>query len=289
MSGGIATNDDIASEMSHEPVTTGSANAAKRGTLRLVFAFVVEWMPSLGLAIALFAAWEAIVRLKDIQRWLLPAPSGIGEELWSSRSTLWSNAVVTGEEVVIGFGIAIVVGIALAVAISYSRLLERAVYPFVIASQTIPIIALAPLLLVWVGPEKTSKIIIVALITFFPIVVNLVDGLRSADRASIDMFRTLGATRWQIFLKLQAPSALPFFFSGLKISAVFAVIGAVIGEWVGGSAGLGWLMQVSRPLFRTELVFASIFVLSAMAILLFLLVVFIERWALRHYPHGEQI
>jgi len=245
-------------------------------------------MPSLGLAVALFTAWELIVRWKDIQRWLLPTPSSINEELWSSRSTLWSNAVVTGEEMLIGFGIAIVVGIALAIAISYSRLLERAVYPFVIASQTIPVIALAPLLLVWVGPEKTSKIIIVALITFFPIVVNLVDGLRSADRASIDMFRTLGATRWQIFMKLQAPSALPFFFSGLKISAVFAVIGAVIGEWVGGSAGLGWLMQVSRPLFRTELVFASIFVLSAMAILLFLLVVFIERWALRHYPHGEQ-
>ncbi len=274
--------------MSHEPVVTESTNAAKRGTFRTVLNFVVEWIPSLGLAIALFTAWEVIVRWKDVQHWLLPTPSSIGEELWSARSTLWNNALVTGEEVAIGFGIAIVVGIALAVAISYSRLLERAVYPFVIASQTIPIIALAPLLLVWVGPEKTSKIIIVALITFFPIVVNLVDGLRSADRASIDMFRTLGATRWQIFMKLQAPSALPFFFSGLKISAVFAVIGAVIGEWVGGSAGLGWLMQVSRPLFKTELVFASIFVLSAMAILLFLLIVFIERWALRHYPHGEQ-
>ena len=247
-----------------------------------------QWMPAFGLAVLLFGVWEVLVRVMDIQRWLLPAPSGIGQELWRSRSTLWDNALVTGEEVLIGYGIAIMVGIALAVAISYSRLLERAVYPFVIASQTVPIIALAPLLLVWVGPEQTSKIIIVALITFFPIVVNLVDGLRSADRASIDMFRTLGASRWQIFLKLQAPSALPFFFSGLKISAVFAVIGAVIGEWVGGQAGLGWLMQVVRPLFKTELVFASIFVLSAMAILLFVSIVLIERWALRHYPHGDQ-
>jgi len=247
-----------------------------------------QWTPAFALAVFLFGVWEVLVRAMDIQRWLLPAPSGIGQELWRSRSTLWDNALVTGEEVLIGYGIAILVGIALAVAISYSRLLERAVYPFVIASQTVPIIALAPLLLVWVGPEQTSKIIIVALITFFPIVVNLVDGLRSADRASIDMFRTLGASRWQIFLKLQAPSALPFFFSGLKISAVFAVIGAVIGEWVGGQAGLGWLMQVVRPLFKTELVFASIFVLSAMAILLFVSIVLIERWALRHYPHGDQ-
>ncbi len=264
------------------------AVAPGKSPVRIVLDSVIEWMPSMVLAVALFAIWEALVRMMDVQRWLLPAPSGIGQEMWRSRSTLWDNALVTGEEVLIGYGIAILVGIALAVAISYSRLLERAVYPFVIASQTIPIIALAPLLLVWVGPEKTSKIIIVALITFFPIVVNLVDGLRSADKASIDRFRTLGASRWQIFRKLQAPSALPSFFSGLKISAVFAVIGAVIGEWVGGEAGLGWLMQVVRPLFKTELVFATIFVLSAMAILLFVSVVLIERWALRHYPRANQ-
>lgn len=262
--------------------------ASAKSPVQAVIDSIIEWMPSLVLAVALFGIWEVLVRVMDVQRWLLPAPSGIGQEMWDSRGKLWDNALVTGEEVLLGYGIAIVVGIALAVAISYSRLLERAVYPFVIASQTIPIIALAPLLLVWVGPEKTSKVIIVALITFFPIVVNLVDGLRAADRASIDMFRTLGASRWQTFQKLQVPSALPFFFSGLKISAVFAVIGAVIGEWVGGEAGLGWLMQVVRPLFKTELVFASIFVLSAMAILLFVTVVLIEKWALRHYPHGSQ-
>lgn len=284
MSGRVTVTGGIASST---PPARPQAIGGRR-IARAVADAVVEWMPSLALAVALFALWETLVRLFEVQRFLLPAPSGIGEEMWRSRSTLWDNALVTGEEVLVGYAIAIVVAILLAVAISYSRLLERAVYPFVIASQTIPIIALAPLLLVWVGPEKTSKIIIVALITFFPIVVNLVDGLRSADRASIDMFRTLGATRWQTFRKLQAPSALPFFFSGLKISAVFAVIGAVIGEWVGGQAGLGWLMQVVRPLFKTELVFASIFVLSAMAIMLFVSVVLIERWALRHYPHGNQ-
>jgi ABC-type nitrate/sulfonate/bicarbonate transport system permease component len=274
--------------VSADVTTPGTPDSSMMSSARWLIRAITRWTPAIVLAGILFGVWEVLVRAMDIQRWLLPAPSGIGQELWRSRSTLWDNALVTGEEVLIGYGIAILVGIALAVAISYSRLLERAVYPFVIASQTIPIIALAPLLLVWVGPEQTSKIIIVALITFFPIVVNLVDGLRSADRASIDMFRTLGASRWQIFLKLQAPSALPFFFSGLKISAVFAVIGAVIGEWVGGQAGLGWLMQVVRPLFKTELVFASIFVLSAMAILLFVSIVLIERWALRHYPHGDQ-
>ena len=286
MSERITASDGIASPALSTPPGPPQAFGGRRAAVAVAES-VVKWMPSLALAAALFALWEALVRILDVQRWLLPRPTAIGAEIWRSRSVLWDNALVTGEEVLIGYAIAIVVGIALAVAISYSRLLERAVYPFVIASQTIPIIALAPLLLVWVGPEKTSKIIIVALITFFPIVVNLVDGLRSADRASIDMFRTLGATRWQTFRKLQAPAALPFFFSGLKISAVFAVIGAVIGEWVGGQAGLGWLMQVVRPLFKTELVFASIFVLSAMAIMLFVTVVVLERWALRHYPHGD--
>jgi len=286
MSERVTAADGVTSTASSSPPAPTQEIRGRR-VARSVAGAVVKWMPSLVLAAALFALWEALVRLLDIQRWLLPAPSGIGAELWSSRSTLWDNALVTGEEVLIGYAIAIIVGIALAVAISYSRPLERAVYPFIIASQTIPIIALAPLLLVWVGPGKTSKIIIVALITFFPIVVNLVDGLRSSDRASIDMFRTLGATRWQTFRKLQAPTALPFFFSGLKISAVFAVIGAVIGEWVGGQAGLGWLMQVVRPLFKTELVFASIFLLSVMAIMLFVTVVVIERWALRHYPQGK--
>ena len=286
MSERITASDGIASPALSTPPGPPQAFGGRRAAVAVADS-IVKWMPSLALAVALFALWEALVRILDVQRWLLPRPTAIGVEIWRSRSVLWDNALVTGEEVLIGYAIAIVVGIALAVAISYSRLLERAVYPFVIASQTIPIIALAPLLLVWVGPEKTSKIIIVALITFFPIVVNLVDGLRSADRASIDMFRTLGATRWQTFRKLQAPAALPFFFSGLKISAVFAVIGAVIGEWVGGQAGLGWLMQVVRPLFKTELVFASIFVLSAMAIMLFVTVVVLERWALRHYPHGD--
>ncbi|MBM3957257.1 MAG: ABC transporter permease subunit, partial [Gemmatimonadetes bacterium] len=132
--------------------------------------------------------------------------------------------------------------------------------------------------------EQTSKVIVVALVSFFPIVVNLVDGLRATDREMVDMMRTLGARRRQVFAKLQVPMALPFLFSGLKVGAVVAVIGAVIGEWVGAQSGLGWLMKVSGPQFKTPLVFAAIVWLSAMAIVLFLLVVAAERWALRKYP-----
>jgi len=252
--------------------------------MRRIAGVVGGWLPALVLGAAALGAWEGAVRGFDVQRWLLPAPSVIAEELGRSAGVLFDHAVVTAEEMAVGFAVAVAVGAALAVAIASSRLLERSIYPFVIASQTIPIITIAPLLLVWVGPEQTSKIIVVALISFFPIVVNLVDGLRATDRDMVAMMRTLGARPVQVFTKLQVPMALPFFFSGLRVAAVVAVIGAVIGEWVGAQSGLGWLMKVSGPQFKTALVFAAIVWLSAMAIALFALVAAVERWVLRHYP-----
>ena len=134
----------------------------------------------------------------------------------------------------------------------------------------------------------TSKIIVVALISFFPIVVNLVDGLKSTDTDMVNMFRTLGASRWQIFTKLQMPNSLPYLLSGLKIAIVVAVIGAVIGEWVGATGGLGWLMRLSAPQFLTARVFAAIVVLTVMGIALFAVVGVVERWLLRHYSRASQ-
>lgn len=248
---------------------------------------VVSWLPASGLGAAALVIWEAAVRVFDVPRWLLPSPSSIVREVFGAGDLLARHAWTTLQEILIGFAVAAGLGVGLAVLIAYSRTLERSLYPYVIASQTIPIIAIAPLLLVWVGPGQASKVIIVALISFFPIVVNVVDGLRSADSEMIAMFRTLGASRGQIFRKLQAPSALPFFLSGLKVAAVVAVIGAVIGEWVGASGGLGWLMRVSAPQFHTARVFAAIFILSAIGICLFLLVGAVERVALRHYSNTK--
>jgi len=200
---------------------------------------------------------------------------------------LMNHAAVTIKEVVVGFALAFWVGVVLAVAIAYSRLLERTVYPFVIASQTIPIIAIAPLLLIWLGYGLSPKVIVVALISFFPIVVNMVDGLKAVDSDMVAMMRTLGASRWQIFTKLQVPSSLPFLFSGTKVGIAVSVIGAVIGEWVGGRAGLGYLMTISVPYFLTARVFAAVFILSLMGIALFLAVTILERLLLRWY-HTEQ-
>ena len=243
-------------------------------------AFAGRWVAPGAIIILVLAAWEAGVRALQIERWLLPTPSAIGAELVESRGLLLRHTLTTLEEVLIGFTLALVVGMGAAMAIAYSRIVERAVYPYVIASQTVPIIAIAPLLLVWIGYGIWPKIIVVVLISFFPIVVNMVDGLKSVDPDMLNMMRSLGAGRRQIFTRVQVPSSLPFLFSGVRVAIPLSVIGAVIGEWVGASAGLGYLMTRSAPQFLTERVFASIFVLSVMGVALFALVVLVERLAL---------
>ncbi len=244
---------------------------------------MLQWAPPAVLILMALGAWEGAVHLFHIARWLLPPPSSIGAELLESRSLLLRHTWVTLEEVILGFALALVIGIAVAAAIAYSQIVERAAYPFVIASQTIPIIAIAPVLLIWIGYGIWPKIIVVVLISFFPIVVNTVDGLKSADPDMLNMMRTLGASRWQLFTKVQVPTSVPFLFSGIRVAIALSVIGAVIGEWVGASAGLGYLMTRSAPQFLTDRVFASIFILSIMGITLFALVVLAERYALPWY------
>ena len=275
--------------MSDERATTyQTAEGRSRGAQPAVASkryalWMGQWAPPAALILMALAAWEGAVRLFHVARWLLPPPSSIGAELVESRSLLLRHTWVTLEEVLLGFALALVVGIALATAIAYSRVVERAAYPIVIASQTIPIIVIAPLLLIWIGYGIWPKIIVVMLISFFPIVVNMVDGLKSADPDMLSMMRTLGASRWQLFTKVQVPSSVPFLFSGIRVAIAMSVIGAVIGEWVGASAGLGYLMTRSAPQFLTDRVFAAIFILSIMGITLFALVVLAERYAVPWY------
>jgi len=237
---------------------------------------------------ALVAGWELWVWIGDVPGWQLPPPSAIAKELADSRVLLWDNTLVTLQEVALGFAAALAAGVILAALISYSRVLESSIYPIVIASQTIPIIAIAPLLLIWVGYGTTPKVIVVALISFYPIAVNTVDGLKSVDPDMVNMMRTLGASRWQVFTKLQIPTSLPFMFSGIKIGISVSVIAAVIGEWVGASAGLGYLITYSQPLFLTARVFAAIVVLSAMGMSLFALASLAERMMLPWYHTEKQ-
>ncbi len=257
------------------------------GRGREVLQEAVRWLPALLIIGGAIGLWEGIVALREIPAWKLPAPSAIAEEMWVSRTLLGENAWVTLKEVLIGFTIALGVGVLIAGLISFSRTFQRVLYPPVIASETVPWIVVAPLLLIWVGYGIQHKVIVVALISVFPIVVNTVDGLRAADPDMINLLRTLGANRWQVFTKAQIPGALPFMFSGVKIAITASVIGAVVGEWVGASEGLGYLSIRSKSQFLTERVFASVVLLALMGIVLFLASSLLERVLLPWY-HNQR-
>lgn len=236
-----------------------------------------RWLPPLGLLALLILGWELWVRIRDTPAWYLPAPSAIWHALIDNWATIRADAWVTLQEILVGFGLAIAVAVPIAIAIERFVIVERALYPIVVATQAIPLVALAPLLLIWFGHGLEPKVVMVALISFFPITVNLVDGLRSADRETLDLLRTMGASGWQQFRLVRAPSALPSFFSGAKIGMAIAAIGAVIGESSGSNAGLGHSIALAGAALKTPFVFACVLVLALMAIVLFGLIALLER------------
>ena len=221
--------------------------------------------------------WETSVHLFDIPRYILPAPSKIIVTLFVERDQLLKHTLVTLEEMLLGFVLAASIGIPLAVLMFEFPVLEKAFYPYVIGSQTVPVFAIAPLLVLWFGFGIASKVIMAALIVFFAIVLNTLDGLKSTDPDTVNLFRILRATRWQILWKVRIPSALPFIFSGAKIGISISTIGAVIGEWVGAKAGLGFLMLYANGRLEVSLVFASIFCLTFLGLGLFGLMTLLER------------
>jgi NitT/TauT family transport system permease protein/putative hydroxymethylpyrimidine transport system permease protein len=244
---------------------------------------VRHWLAPLAIVLALIGAWELAARLDvladglHIEPFLVPAPSDIASSLWSDRGLLADNGWVTLKEVLGGFALSVVAGVSFAVVLHVWPTLRRAVYPLLVASQTIPIVVIAPILVVWLGFGIGPKLVIIALICFFPITVNTLDGLGSVDSDLVKMFRTLDAGRWQTLRRVEAPTALPYFFSGAKIAVAIAVIGAVFGEWAGSSSGLGHLIQQASAQLQTARTFAAVAVLSALAILLFALLEALER------------
>jgi len=256
--------------------------------MRNFWQLIIEWIPAFVIVISLIFAWEIGVWIWDVPDWLLPPPSAIGYTLYDRADLLAGHTIVTLEEVIIGFLIAVSFGFLLASCIVLSNMMEKALYPIVIASQTVPIIVIAPMLLVWIGYGLAPKIIVVALISFFPVVVNTVDGMKSVDPDLLRLMKTMGASKLSFYLKIQLPTSMPYLFSGLRVAIAVSVIGAVIGEWVGSSQGLGYLMIRSKPQFQTELVFASIAILSTMGVVLFASIVILERLALPWHRGQKQ-
>jgi ABC-type nitrate/sulfonate/bicarbonate transport system permease component len=239
-----------------------------------------DWLPPALLILALLVAWEVIVRVAGIAPWLLPPPSAIPGAAIGSAGALANHTLVTLSEVILGMIVSVAFGLAVAAAIVSSPAVERALYPLLVASQTVPVTVIAPLLLIFLGYGIVPKIVLVTLICFFPITVNTVDGLRSVDADAVTLLRTFGATNRQIFAKVRWPAALPFFFSGLRLAATYSVIGAVFGELLGASAGLGYYVRTQTPRFKTAEVYAATFILVLIGVVLFLIVRLIEWIAL---------
>jgi NitT/TauT family transport system permease protein len=236
-----------------------------------------RWAAPLVLVIAFLAIWELYARLSGVSPFVLPPPSRVVASLWEFRDDAIRHTLPTLGETVVGFAVSIAAGIAAAVAMDRIDVVRRAVAPLLVGSQTIPIVAIAPLIVVWFGFGFLPKILVVVLVTFFPVTIALLDGFASTPDDRTQLMRSMGATDDQVFRKLRWPTGLPGLFTGLRISATYAVVAAVIAEYVGATEGLGIWMQLSQRSFRTDLVFAAILLTAVLSVALVALVSVVER------------
>jgi putative hydroxymethylpyrimidine transport system permease protein len=228
--------------------------------------------------------WEGATRMLAIPHYIIPQLSDVFISVWDNRLLLGKHFAVTLGESLLGLCISIIFGTLTAICIEGSSLAKKMLYPLIVASQTVPIIALSPIMVMWFGYEIWSKVAVVILFTFFPIAVNTADGFRSADSGIGEVMRSMGARQRDLFLKWKLPSALPGFFTGLKMAATISVGGATLGEWLGGEAGLGMYTKRASSLLRGDAVFSGVLLLSLMGVLLFLTVQWLEKASLSRRP-----
>lgn len=246
-----------------------------------------KWTEDYGLFILvvvfLLSIWEWVVREGWIPSFILPSPSAIWESLLNNSQLLFGvHLPITLEEVIAGFALSVIGGVILGVGMHFYRPLEKILYPFLVISQTIPLIAISPIFIMWFGYSIWSKIAVTILTAFFPIVVSTYDGLKSGGDEYRELLLTMGANRWELFKKIQVPLALPIFLSGLKMSVVYCVVGATVGEWLGASEGLGFFSRRMSGNLQADAVFAAVFLLSLMGIVLFLLISLLEKQLLKN-------
>ncbi|MDJ0362918.1 ABC transporter permease [Rhodococcus sp. H29-C3] len=234
-------------------------------------------MPSVTIVVVLVIGWQVYVQLSGIRPQVLPSPSRIVAQGWSQREAIAEQAAATLQVTVLGFAVSLLVAWTLAVAVDFSPWLRRAVVPLFVISQTLPIIAIAPLLIIWFGFGLLPKILVISLATFFPMAIGLIEGFAATDRDARALLASMGATRWQQFRYIRLPSAMPRFFTSLRIGITYAVVGAIFAEYAGASAGLGIYMSQQKNSFRTDLVLAAVFVTAVISVTLFLLTYAVER------------
>ncbi len=245
--------------------------------------FALPALPVVAFAALVFGGVELYVQLSDIKPQVLPAPTRVLREGWEVRDILWTNTRVTLQEVAIGMAVAVGLATLFAVLIDFSAVARRTIYPTLVAMQTLPIPAIAPLLIIWFGFELTPKIIVIAMFTLFPMAVAWVDGFASTEKDAMDLLRSMGASRRQLFMKVRLPQALPSFFSGLRISVTYVVVVAIFAEFAGAIDGLGIYIVLQQNSFRTDLVMAAVLVTAALTITLFASTFLLQRLAIPWY------
>jgi ABC-type nitrate/sulfonate/bicarbonate transport system permease component len=245
-------------------------------------------LPPLAIVAFAVAGWQLYAKLSGIGNDVLPAPSRVLSVTWDNRGDLWTNTLATLRATLAGFALSLAVGMVLAVLVDSSAHLRRAIMPLLVVSQTLPIVAIAPLMVLWFGFDLTPKILIVALVTFFPITVALAEGFGASEPETEALLRSMGASRARVFRSVRFPTALPFFFAGLRIAITYAVVAAIFAEYAGASEGLGIYMENAKNSFRTDLVLAAVLVSAVLTLALFALTYLVERLAIPWYRLSRQ-
>ena len=267
--------------------TAGTADPSER--ISLVSGRMSSYLYPGVAALALFVAWEAFARLGGISPFLLPAPSEVLITTVTQFPLLLHMSVVTAAEFLLGFALGVLIGLPLGALIVYAKPVELAFYPLLVAFQTIPKAAVAPIFIVWLGTGITSKVLIAFAISFFPIVIDTVVGLRSAQPETIYLARSMGANALQVFWYVRFPNALPAIFGGLKVASTLAVVGAIVGEFVSADKGLGYLVLVANGELNTRLVFACVLMLTVLGIAFFFMIEVLERFVVRWHVSARQL
>ena len=240
-------------------------------------------LPPLGVLAVLLFVWELGVRALKVREYVLPPPSKIWQYLLADHDLLWQSSLVTGREIVIGFLISVALGIPLGIIVARYRIFSLTMYPLIVASQTFPKLAIGPLLIVWFGFGQLPKLLLAVLVAFFPIMINTIAGLHAVDEQTDMLARSLGLRRLQTFLKIQLPQAMPSIFAGLKVGITLAVIGVIVGEFLGTSAGLGYLIINATGNIDTVALFGVLVVLTVIGLISYGIVAALERLAIPWY------
>lgn len=240
-------------------------------------------IPPALLVAALLASWQLYVSAAHLRPQITPSPWRVLTQGWDDRSALWQNTLPTIEETLLGFAVSLSLSFLLAVAMQLSQLCRRALYPLLVASQALPLIAVAPLVDLWLGFGLVPKLVVVAVVTFFPVTVALTEGFGAAEREAVNLLRSMGAGRLAIFRRLELPGALPHFFAGLRIAVTYAVVGAIFSEYVGADQGLGIFMSEQYSQMRNDLVYAAVALTAALSVSLFGLTYLLQRIVIPWY------